>query len=141
VVVQWEEEPPERQSRYLATTRTRSPIRRSGSAGPGVVAVVVVGQGTLRVLARVPGHSPACHPSAGAAEAVAAARADMSSGPGAMCDGPVAAEDVVDDTDRRSAEAACHIHVGQVCFDNTRLRYLLDLEAGQGDWDLCSYAH
>ena len=131
------------QIRFPAKTPTHRhvpnlpPIRHSGSAGP--VAVVVVAQGRLPVLAPAPAHSPAGSPSA---VAVAVARADTGSGPVVRCDVPVAAEDVVDDTDTRSAEeaAACHIHVGQVGWsDSTRLRYLL-LEAGQEERDLCSYA-
>jgi hypothetical protein len=142
-----QEEPPlGLQSRFRAEAPThrhvpnfphRSPIRHSAGLA------VVVAQGRLRVLAPVPAHSLAGYPSAGAA-AVAAARADTGSGPAPMYDVPVAAADVVDDTaDTHSAvdaAAACHIHVGQACWsDNKRSRYLV-LEAGQGQWDLCSHA-
>jgi len=98
--------------------------------------------GTLPALAPVPVHSSACSPSADAV-AVVAARADMGSVPVEMYDGPVAAEDVVDDkVDTRLAEvvAACRSHVGQLYyFDSMRLRYLL--EAEQRHWDLYSHAH
>ena len=120
------------------TPPLRSPIH-SGSADQAVAAAAVAARGTLRVLAPAPAHILACFPSAGAA-VVAAVRADMGSGSVPRCDGPVAAEDVVvDDMDMRSAGAATW-DIVQVCSDSTRLRYL-QVQAGQGQGDLCWHAH
>lgn len=125
--------------RFRAKTPTlRSPIH-SGSADQAVAADAVAARGTLRVLAPAPAHILACFPSAGAA-VVAAVRADMGSGSVPRCDGPVAAEDVVvDDMDMRSAGAATW-GIVQVCSDSTRSRYL-QVQAGQGQGDLCWHAH
>ena len=71
----------------------RSPIRHSG---PGLA------RGTLLAQALV--HSSACSPSAGVSGEVVV-RADTDNVPVAMCDVPVAVEDVVGDKDTRSAEA------------------------------------
>lgn len=113
----------------------RSPIRRSGSG---------LALGTPPALALGPARSLACSPSADAA-GVEVARADTAGNVRvAMRDGPVAAEDAVDDkTDTSSAEVvvASHIHVGQVCYsDSIHLQHLA--QAGvRAQWDLYSHAH
>ena len=129
-----------RQIRFRVTRPgLRSPIR-SGSAGLAVVAAAVA-QCTLQVLAPVAAHSPACFPSAGAAVAVVAVRADMCSDPVPRCDGQVvgAAEGVVDDRDTHSAAAATW-GIVQVCSDSTRSRHLKG-QVVQEQGDLCWHAH
>lgn len=68
-------------------------------------------------------------------------RADTGSVPAVMHDVPVAAEDAAGDKgDTRSAEVACHIHVGPG-YCSGSIHSQCQQEAGQGQWDQRLHAH